>query len=94
MYAVIRYPADEMPGIPSEIVSVDNYCKMNKEQREDYCRSTATIWERDTFAEIRDCLKQTSKNPHCQAVEWMKGRRAILATRTDGRKFIFAIIRK
>ena len=94
MYAIIRYPADEKPGQPSPMVSIDDYCKMDDAQREAYCRDTATVWERETLAEIKDCLKQTSENPHCLSVEWMKGRRAILATRTDGRKFIFAIVRK
>lgn len=94
MYAIIRYPANEKPGTPEPILPVNDFLRMDKEQKEAFCKSTATIYERETFAEIKDCLEETARNPYCISAEWRQGRRSLVATRADGRQFIFAIVKK
>ena len=93
-YKIIRYPAGTKPGEPIPAVSVDDYCKMKGVKLEEYVRATATIYERGTYKEIRECLDRIAENPHCIETEWGRGRRSLIATRYDGRKFVFAIVRK
>ena len=40
MYAIIRYPANEKPGTPEPILPVNDFLRMDKEQKEAFCKST------------------------------------------------------
>ena len=95
MYQIIRTPIEGATGKAVPMPDIDDYRKIQEEGRlEELNAKRVIIYERKSFGEIKECLQKLSENPHAVTVEWGKGRRAINATRADGRQFRFRIVKK
>ena len=87
-------------GVPTDMeidltkMSITDGCQKQVELHNQGHNLLAVIYERKTYAEIRPLLDKLTENPHCQEVVWKKGRRGLIAKRTDGKLFEFDIVRK
>ena len=96
MYQIIRYPMGIATDMEIDLtkMSITDGCQKQVELQKAGHELLAVIWERKTLAEIKPLLAGLENNPHCAAVTWKKGRRGLIAKRTDGKLFEFDIVKK